>query len=110
MLGHTGPFRRRLQPRTASCGLGELPDRTLRLWTVGTKGGAARFGKNTSGRVLALSFSPQGTVLASGDTKERLLLWDVARRQPTLLGPGTWARCVAWPSPRTARRWPRRYG
>jgi WD40 repeat protein/serine/threonine protein kinase len=83
-------------------------DGRVYLWNTATGTLAARFGRHR-GSVMALAFSPDGSVLATGEgmwiggrmggTTVRVQRWDVARRaliEPPLLGHGDAVQSVAF--------------
>jgi hypothetical protein len=54
---------------------------TVRLWEVATGKECGRF-DNQDGDVLSLTFSPNGQVLAAGNSGTSALLWDLTGRSP----------------------------
>lgn len=59
---------------------GTAQDPSVRLWDAGTDE-MFRLGSHES-HLNSLAFSPGGTRLASGDTADKVWIWDVASRQP----------------------------
>ena len=59
--------------------------------------------------VTGLAVTRDGKFLATGSSDKTIRLWDLSGRRPPgwpASTRGTRKRCRAWPSPRTARRWP----
>ena len=64
---------------TTACFRGESSDDTVKLWDVATRTNIATLQGHT-GRCHSVSFSPDGTLLASGSDDGTVKLWDVATR------------------------------
>ena len=77
--------------------LASLWDNTVRLWDVATGANIANLEGHTQS-LASVSFSPDGTMLASGSRDNTVRLWDMATRTSiaTLEGHGYYVRSVAF--------------
>jgi WD40 repeat protein len=81
-------------------------DGTVRLWDAAT-GKALRTLRGHASTLPALALSPDGKLVASPDTDGRFLLRDARTGAALLDRTDDSDATSAWPSPPTARAWPR---
>ncbi len=81
----------------------------LATWTTARHGrpAARSLLKGHTDVVRCVGFSPDGELLASGSYDASVRLWEVASGRERALFAGTRAGSWPWPSPQTARCWPR---
>ena len=75
-------LRRWRSARTGGCWPPPAPTATVRLWDAGTGEPVGRPLTATSGKVLAVAFSPDGTLLASSSADGTVRLWDPGTGEP----------------------------